>query len=138
MKSITLFDAVGGESKFIELCEHFYNKVLADPLLAQLFDRPEEDHAGRLAAWFTEVFGGPARHTETRGGFSTMVRSHYGLKITAPQREAWLEYMKQSTTELNWSQQTSDALIGYLNQHSKFSVRDSHAYPKDQPTGKTS
>lgn len=138
MKPITLFKAIGGEKRFIELCEHFYEKVFAGPLLAQLFARPEEDHAGRLAAWFTEVFGGPARHTETRGGFSVMVRSHYGLKITEPQRKAWIEYMKQSTKELNWSQQTSEALIGYLDHHSKFSVRDSHAYPQNEHTRETS
>ncbi|MBL0923771.1 MAG: oxidoreductase [Sphingomonadaceae bacterium] len=128
--SQTLFSAVGGEAAMRTLAVHFYDKVFADPSLVRLFARPDEDHAGRLAAWFTELTGGPTLHSQTRGGFRTMAMSHFGLKISEAQRRQWIAYMREACVECGWPAAITDQFVGYLNTHSNFVVRESNTYPK--------
>lgn len=95
----TFFHQLGGQAAVDGLAETFYRRVLADPELIPLFHDPTEDHAGRMAWWLTELFGGPRIHTERRGGFNTMVRAHVGLNITEAQRVKWLDHMLASANE---------------------------------------
>ena len=84
----------GGEAAGMRrLTDAFYGLVFADDLLAPLFHDRGDQHADRLAMWLTELFGGPAEHTEHRGGFEVMKGAHQNLQITEPQRARWAELM---------------------------------------------
>jgi hemoglobin len=83
----TLYDWAGGAPAFTRLIDAFYDRVESDPLLAPFFPggvTPE--HRRNVAAWWAEVFGGPARYSEQLGGYGRMVAKHRDLAITAEQR----------------------------------------------------
>jgi hemoglobin len=97
----SIYELAGGEQGLAELASAFYRRVLTDPLMLPLFAQPDEDHAGRLALFLGELFGGPPEHTRQRGGRATMARIHVGLNITNLQRERWIEHMRAACEEVN-------------------------------------
>ncbi|MQA75543.1 MAG: oxidoreductase [Solirubrobacterales bacterium] len=58
-----------------------------DELLAPFFPGgvPEE-HRAHVTAWWSEVFGGPARYSAELGGYEGMLAHHRNLGITPEQR----------------------------------------------------
>ncbi len=65
----------------------FYDRVERDELISPLFpDGVSAEHRDHVVAWWSEVFGGPARYTEQLGGYEAMVAKHRGLAITPEQR----------------------------------------------------
>lgn len=129
--SKTLFEMAGGEEGIHRLCSRFYDKVFADPLLVPLFEEPDADHAGRLAYWLIELLGGPPRHQEKRGGFSKVVASHYGLKISEEQRQRWLAHMLRTCEEEGWPDDLMDSFRSYLDVGTRAAMHNSNAYPGD-------
>lgn len=115
----TLFDAVGGEAAVSALANGFYAKVFADPLLVTLFDDRDEDHAGRLAMWFTELLGGPALHSQNRGGFGVVVQHHEGRRITPEQLDRWLTYMLETCEEQGWPDDAMAVFRPYLQRSAR-------------------
>ena len=58
-----------------------------DELLSPLFPGGvSEEHRAHVTTWWCEVFGGPARYTETVGGYERMLGKHRDLAITPDQR----------------------------------------------------
>jgi hemoglobin len=96
----SLFAQAGGEAGLRLLAEAFYRRVFADPLMLPLFQNPDEDHAGRMALWLIEFFGGPAVHTRQRGGFPTLFSAHADLAISDTQREHWIGHMLAASEEV--------------------------------------
>jgi hemoglobin len=86
----TLYDWAGGAEAFERLTETFYRKVRPDPLIGPLFRHMDEHHPQYVAAWLAEVFGGPARYTEERGGYPHMIAKHRDVAITEEQRRRWV------------------------------------------------
>jgi hemoglobin len=83
----TLHEWAGGDDAFQRLIDAFYNRVEGDDLLSPLFPGGvSEEHRNNVTAWWREVFGGPARYTETLGGYERMVGKHHDLGITPDQR----------------------------------------------------
>jgi len=83
----TLYEWAGGGKAFERLINAFYDRVEADDLLTPFFPGGvSEEHRGHVVAWWSEVFGGPARYTEELGGYDRMVEHHRGLSITSEQR----------------------------------------------------
>src|SRR2546428_8817677 len=74
-----MFEFAGGGPAFLTLAAAHHRRCLEDPLLNHAFShhgRP--DHVDRLAAYWAEVFGGPARYSETYSGHSAMLGVHAG------------------------------------------------------------
>lgn len=132
--SQSMLPLVGGEAGVGALCTRFYDKLFADPTIAPLFEHPEHDHAGRLAAWFIELMGGPPRHSQTRGGFPVMASVHFGLKISEAQRQRWISHLDATCRELGWADPVRRQFIDYLDHHSHFVQRESNLLPR-QPRG---
>jgi hemoglobin len=86
----TLYDWAGGAEAFERLTETFYRKVRPDPLIGPLFRHMDEHHPQYVAAWLAEVFGGPPRYTEERGGYPHMLAKHRDVAITEEQRRRWV------------------------------------------------
>ncbi|MFI5972486.1 group II truncated hemoglobin [Streptomyces sp. NPDC051452] len=96
----TMYEHVGGEEPLRRFAEHFHHKVLEDPLLADLFRAGSPDHADHLAAFFVEMFGGPARYTGELGGFIALLRAHVGMRITPEQSERFVTLMLGAADEV--------------------------------------
>jgi hemoglobin len=83
----TLYEWAGGGEAFQRLINAFYDRVERDELISPLFpDGVSAEHRDHVVAWWSEVFGGPARYTEQLGGYEAMVAKHRGLAITPEQR----------------------------------------------------
>ncbi|MFE9861593.1 group II truncated hemoglobin [Streptomyces sp. NPDC005506] len=89
----TLYKAIGGVDVLRRLSNTFYDKTLADPLLAPVFADFSPTHIEHVAVWLAEIFDGPADFTGKLGGHQSLLRSHLGLSITEPQRLRWMELM---------------------------------------------
>ncbi len=92
----TLYDDVGGLDGLRALSAHFYDRVLADELLAPVFAHFTRTHVDHVAVWLAEVFGGPAEYTAELGGHQALLRSHLGLGIRDEHRERWLQLMSDT------------------------------------------
>jgi len=122
----TAYDLAGGEEGIKRLAQAFYDKVFADPQLLPLFKDPDEDHAGRLALWLTELFGGPPLHSQRRGGFAQVVQAHEGGKFTQLQRDHWLEHMLSACKEQGLPEDLMVSFERYLDQSSRAAMLHSN------------
>ena len=113
--SESLYELAGGAHGVQRLAEAFYRRVLSDPLMLPLFRDPTEDHAGRMALWLGEFFGGPAEHTKQRGGFHTAVSAHHELNITDAQRNRWIEYMTAACEEVELPSEVMDFFLPHIH-----------------------
>src|SRR4051812_42645072 len=83
----TLYAWAGGAAAFERLIDAFYDRVEGDDLLSPLFPGVVgEEHRRNVVAWWSEVFGGPARYTAELGGYERMLGKHGDLAITPEQR----------------------------------------------------
>jgi hemoglobin len=75
-----------------------------------------EVHRRHVAAWWSEVFGGPARYTEEFGGYERMLSKHLNLGITEEQRFRFATLMRLAAddAELPEDPEFRSALVAYL------------------------
>jgi hemoglobin len=76
----SLFEFAGGEPAFLALAAAHHARCLEDPELNHPFSHPGLDprHVERLAAYWTEVMGGPPTFTRSCADQSTVLRIHAG------------------------------------------------------------
>jgi len=75
----SIFDFAGGEAAFLALASAHHERCLQDPELNHPFSHGvNPQHIERLAAYWAEVFGGPASYSESHGGHSAMLGIHAG------------------------------------------------------------
>ncbi len=122
----TPYELAGGAHAVHRLAEAFYARVFADDVLRPLFRDPGEDHVERMALWLTELLGGPALHTEARGGFTVMKAAHHGLRITEEQRARWSALMWAATEDAGLSPAFRDRFRPYVDGGSTLAMRVSH------------
>ncbi|ADB48719.1 group II truncated hemoglobin [Conexibacter woesei] len=93
----TLYDYAGGRDAIVRLAEIHYGRCLTDPVLSQVFGtQGSATHAGHLADWLTEVFGGPKLYTERHGGHEALLRHHANRSIAEPQRARFVAVFLES------------------------------------------
>jgi CDGSH-type Zn-finger protein/truncated hemoglobin YjbI len=91
----TLFEWAGGFPALLRMTRIFYSKyVPQDPLVGPLFANMSPDHPERVAAWLSEVFGGPKFYSERYGGYSRMISQHVGQRLCV--RREWNSYLTVS------------------------------------------
>ena len=96
----TLFEWAGGFPALLRMTRTFYTKyVPQDPLIGPLFANMSPDHPERVAAWLSEVFGGPKFYSERYGGYSRMISQHVGRNISEEQRARWVQMLCQSADD---------------------------------------
>lgn len=77
----TLFDHAGGMEAFERLAAAHHQRCLDDPVLNHPFSHPgQPDHVERLAHYWAEVLGGPARYSERYGNNSSVLEIHAGTQ----------------------------------------------------------
>lgn len=130
----TLFEWAGGFPALLRMTRIFYGKyVPQDPLVGPLFANMSPDHPERVAAWLSEVFGGPDFYSQRYGGYSRMISQHVGKCITEEQRARWVEMLCQSANDamLPNDAEFRAAFVAYLEWGSRIGKENSqqHAAP---------
>jgi hemoglobin len=76
----TLFEYAGGEPAILALAAAHHVRCVADPELNHPFSHPDGNpqHVERLAAYWSEVLGGPAHFSESLGDQPTVLHMHSG------------------------------------------------------------
>ena len=126
--SPTLFEWAGGAEAFERLIDAFYDRVEDDELLAPLFGgEVSDEHRRNVVAWWSEVFGGPARYTEELGGYDRMVGKHRDLAITPEQRFRFASLMGLAAddAELPDDPEFRSAFVAYLEWGTRIALDNS-------------
>src|SRR3954447_20246376 len=76
----SVYEFAGGADAWLRLARAHHERCLADPVLSHPFSHPGQhpQHVERLAAYWGEVFGGPAVYSDTCGDQSTLLAMHSG------------------------------------------------------------
>src|SRR4030088_1991733 len=112
----TIYDWAGGAEAFSRLTNIFYGHVKSDPVLGPVFAEMSPQHPEWVAQWLGEVFGGPRRYTDERGGYAHMLGRHLGRALTEPQRARWVRLLGEAADEagLPADPEFRSAFVGYL------------------------
>lgn len=120
----TLAAWAGGPEAFAVLFEAFYAAVPRDPVLAPVFAGMNPRHAEHVAAFVTEVFGGPKAYTAAGGGHASMIAHHLGRALTEVQRRAWVDLMLDTADAVGLpaDPEFRAAFVGYLEWGTRLAV----------------
>ena len=112
----TLAEWAGGPAAFEKLTETFYAKVPKHSILAPVFADMNPDHSRHVAAFITEVFGGPKTYSERGGSHAGMIAHHFNKHLTEPQRQAWVVLMLETADEVGLPDDPEfrAAFVGYI------------------------
>ena len=124
----TLYEWAGDMQTFERLFEAFYDKVLKDDLLHEVFKDMSPDHVQHVAHFVAEVFGGPKLYTTADGGsHATMIGHHIGKMLTEEKRQRWFHLLLQTADEvgLRADPEFRSAFVGYIEWGTRLAVINS-------------
>lgn len=129
----TLYQWAGGLQAIEKWIVHFYDKVVEDPLLQPLFGNMNPQHQKHVAWFLAEVFGGPKKYSEERGGHPTMIQHHLEKQISEPQRQRWVQLLLQSADEVGLPDDPEfrSAVVSYIEWGTRLAVINSQ--PGENP-----
>jgi hemoglobin len=96
----SIYERAGGTSGLRRIVTRFYASIFTDPILQPVFGHPIDRHVDHLTAFLSEVFGGPQRYSAELGGFPAIIAVHRGRKITAEQRQRFVELFMKAVDEV--------------------------------------
>ena len=94
----TIYERLGDEN-LEKLVDKFYNKVLADDRIKDLFQTDIKEVKSKQYMFLTQFFGGPPRYAEVHGHPKLRMK-HFPHKVTLDGANAWLECMAEAISEL--------------------------------------
>jgi hemoglobin len=123
----TLYEWAGGMPAFERLTSAFYARVLEDGLLEPVFRGMDESHPSHVATWLAEVFGGPPRYTDERGGYPHMLAKHRGLALTEEMRRRWVALICDAAdeAELPSDPEFRSAFVAYIEWGTRLALANS-------------
>lgn len=124
----TLYEWAGGAPALRRLIDSFYDRVERDELLSGFFPGGVgEEHRAHVAAWWSEVFGGPTTYSAELGGYERMLAHHRDLAITAAQRHRFASTMSLAADDagLPADPEFRAALVGYLEWGTRLAAENS-------------
>jgi hemoglobin len=129
MKNVpTLYEWAGDMETFKNLFRLFYDKVLQDELLKEVFKNMSDQHIAHVAHFVAEVFGGPSFYTvEDNGSHAKMIGEHIGKMLTEEKRQRWVQLLVQTADEtgLKSDPEFRSAFVGYLEWGTRIAVINS-------------
>jgi hemoglobin len=128
--SPTLYEWAGGREAFDRMINAFYDRVENDELLSPFFPGGvHEEHRRNVAAWWSEVFGGPAEYTERLGGYERMLNKHLLSGITDEQRFRFASLMSLAADDAGMPSDPEFryALVAYLEWGTRLAFANSQA-----------
>ena len=130
MSTPSLYEWAGGSDALRRLIDAFYDRVERDDLISPFFPGGVHDaHRDHVAAWWAEVFGGPARYTDELGGYEPMVARHRDLGITPEARHRFVSLMSLAADDagLPSDPEFRSALLAYAEWGSRLALENSQA-----------
>jgi hemoglobin len=124
----TLYEWAGGRSAFDRMINAFYDRVEQDALLSPFFPGGvHEEHRRNVAAWWSEVFGGPPAYTQDLGGYERMLHKHLELGITEEQRFRFASLMSLAADDAGMPSDPEfrSALVAYLEWGTRLALGNS-------------
>jgi hemoglobin len=124
----SLYEWAGGGDALRRLIDAFYNRVERDELVSPFFPGGvHETHRDHVAAWWAEVFGGPARYSDELGGYEHMVARHRDLGITPEARHRFVSLMSLAADDagLPADPEFRSALLAYAEWGSRLALQNS-------------
>jgi hemoglobin len=123
----TLYEWAGGAEALERLTDVFYGKVREDPLLEPVFREMDRNHPKYVAMWLGEVFGGPARYTEERGGYPHMMQRHLDRALSEEMRRRWVNLLCDAADEarLPTDPEFRSAFVAYIEWGTRIAVANS-------------
>lgn len=112
----TLYEIVGGDQWFQDLCSRFYDRVEKDPVLRPLYPAdPQEFEASRdwLAQFLIQFWGGSGAYSEARGHPRLRMR-HMHFQLGRQERDLWFEYMSEALAEGGLTPEVEAEVLGYF------------------------
>jgi hemoglobin len=134
----TLYEWAGEAQTFEKLFTAFYDNVLRDDLLGDVFKTMSPDHVQHVAHFVAEVFGGPKSYTMQDGGtHARMIGKHIGKMLTEQQRQRWMQLLLQTADKIGLKSDPEfrSAFVGYIEWGTRLAVLNSQL--KDNPMGET-
>lgn len=139
MKNIpTLYEWAGDMETFEVLFARFYDKVLKDDLLGEVFVHMSPDHVKHVAHFVAEVFGGDKLYTtEDLGSHASMIGKHIGKMLTEEKRQRWVHLLMKTADEvgLKSDPEFRSAFVGYVEWGSRLAVINSQL--SENPIGES-
>ena len=124
----TLYEWAGGGDAIRRMINAFYDRVERDDLISPFFPGGvSAEHRDHVVAWWSEVFGGPARYTRELGGYERMLARHRGLGIGAEQRRRFVSLMSVAADDagLPDDPEFRSALLAYLEWGTRLAMHNS-------------
>jgi hemoglobin len=124
----TLYEWAGREQAFDRLINAFYDRVEADDLLASLFGgHVTKAHREHVVAWWSEVFGGPARYSDELGGYEHMLAKHRDMAITPEQRFRFASLMSLAADDAGLPDDPDfrSAFVAYVEWGTRLAMQNS-------------
>jgi hemoglobin len=134
----TLYEWAGEAQTFEKLFTAFYDTVLRDELLGDVFKTMSPDNVQHVAHFVAEVFGGPQSYTTEDGGtHARMIGKHIGKMLTEQQRQRWMQLLLQTADKIGLKSDPEfrSAFVGYIEWGTRLAVLNSQL--KDNPMGET-
>lgn len=113
----TLFEWAGYMQTFENLFTKFYDKVLKDDLLGDVFKNMSPEHIKHVSYFVAEVFGRDKLYTTEDGGSHARMRGkHIGKMLTEEKRQRWVQLLLHTADEigLKCGPKFCSAFIGYI------------------------
>lgn len=108
-----VYELVGGEQWFQDLCTRFYVKVAEDENLRKLYPSDLEPSRYWLAMFLVQYWGGPAQYSDTRGHPRLRMR-HMHLEVGIKERDLWFRHMRASLLEANLEVDLEKKMLDYF------------------------
>jgi hemoglobin len=125
----TLFEWAGGMKTFELLFSKFYDKVLKDDLLGEVFKNMSPDHVKHVAHFVAEVLGGDKLYTMAdNGSHAKMIGKHIGKMLTEEKRQRWMQLLLQTCDEVGVKNDPEfrSAFVGYIEWGTRLAVINSN------------
>ena len=130
MKNIpTLYEWAGDMQTFETLFSKFYEKVLKDEILAEVFKNMSSEHVQHVAHFVAEVFGGEKLYTSNDdGSHAKMIGKHIGKMLTEEKRQRWMRLLLQTCDEVGLKNDPEfrSAFVGYIEWGTRLAVINSN------------
>jgi len=124
----TLYEWAGDMTTFETLFTRFYDKVLKDDLLADVFRNMSAEHVKHVSHFVAEVFGGQKLYSGADGGsHAKMIGKHIGKMLTEEKRQRWIQLLLATADEtgLKSDPEFRSAFVGYIEWGSRIAVINS-------------
>ncbi|RYU10963.1 group II truncated hemoglobin [Nocardioides iriomotensis] len=132
----SVYDAAGGDQGLLRLAHAWHERVLADEVVAHAFSHGfHPDHSARLAAYWAEALGGPARFSTEISSETEVVRLHSGNGPHEEMDRRAVACFDQALDDVGLGGEVRDVLHDYFAWSTHHSMNRFHRTADDVPDG---